>query len=101
MDMSNNNAAVVGAAVGGMMSLAQPTLGGGGGGGGGGGALPSDPQTLLMLKTKLGLDDMRHSLVLQIAQATGLNYQFSAQCLNETNWDANGAMEAFNAARVR
>ncbi|KAJ3406968.1 Protein kinase, partial [Chytridiales sp. JEL 0842] len=62
--------------------------------------LPADPSALEMMKTKMGLNDQQHQLVLQVAQASGLNYQFAAQCLNETQWDGNQAMEAFNAARA-
>ncbi|KAJ3134387.1 nuclear mRNA export, poly(A)+RNA binding protein [Physocladia obscura] len=63
------------------------------------GALPSDMGTLAQLKNAFQLDDAKHSLVLQLAQTTGLNYQFAAQCLNEVGWNGEAAMSAFNSVR--
>ncbi|KAI9346491.1 hypothetical protein BDR26DRAFT_855669 [Obelidium mucronatum] len=67
--------------------------------GSGGGALPNDVNILLALKNAHGLDDSKHNIVVQLAQATGLNYQFAAQCLNEVGWNGDAAMNAFNSVR--
>ncbi|KAJ3391875.1 hypothetical protein HDU84_005226 [Entophlyctis sp. JEL0112] len=63
-------------------------------------ALPSDLAVLSALKNHFQLDDAKHALVIQLAQATGLNYQFSAQCLNDLGWNRDSAFAAFNSARV-
>ncbi|KAJ3029909.1 UNVERIFIED_CONTAM: Ethanolamine kinase 1 [Siphonaria sp. JEL0065] len=75
------------------------TVAPGGGASGGGGALPNDLNVLLALKNAHGLDDAKHNIVVQLAQATGLNYQFAAQCLNEVGWNGDAAMGAFNSVR--
>ncbi|KAJ3311808.1 nuclear mRNA export, poly(A)+RNA binding protein [Blyttiomyces sp. JEL0837] len=63
------------------------------------GALPNDGNILAALKNGFGLDDAKHNLVLQLAQATGLNYQFACRCLTQTQWDPSAAMNAFSQVR--
>ncbi|KAI8998170.1 hypothetical protein BC832DRAFT_566370 [Gaertneriomyces semiglobifer] len=64
-----------------------------------GGASPA-PQlpnmtTLRQLQLNHQLDDARQNAVIEFAKATGLNYQFSLQCLSETGWQLPAAMQAY------
>ncbi|KAI8824382.1 uncharacterized protein EV422DRAFT_519926 [Fimicolochytrium jonesii] len=54
-----------------------------------------DPTLLKQLQLQYQLDDVRQSQVIEFARATGLNYQFSLQCLSETGWSTPAAMQAY------
>ncbi|KAI9366015.1 hypothetical protein DFJ73DRAFT_806682 [Zopfochytrium polystomum] len=64
------------------------------------GALPNDPAVLYALMQSLNLTAAQHELVCQLARETGLNYQFAAQCLSQTDWEPPKAMEAFLNVRA-
>ncbi|KAI8918953.1 hypothetical protein BC831DRAFT_481597 [Entophlyctis helioformis] len=58
-----------------------------------------DPATLQQLKAQHNLSDQQHHLVVEFSKATGLNFQFSLQCLQETAWIQDRAMQAFVNAK--
>ena len=61
--------------------------------------LPSDPNTLEHLRVSHGLQEAQHAQVIQFARVTGLNYMFSLQCLAESQWSNEHALQAFNNAK--
>ncbi|KAI8839818.1 hypothetical protein BJ741DRAFT_598756 [Chytriomyces cf. hyalinus JEL632] len=65
------------------------------------GALPSDVNVLLAFKNHFGLDDAKHNLVVQLAQATGLNYQMAGECLENAGWNGQAAIETFHAYKAQ
>ncbi|KAK9899643.1 NTF2-like protein [Cystobasidium minutum MCA 4210] len=46
------------------------------------------------------LTESQQSMMTQLHQASGLNAQFCFQCLTETGWDLQAAIQAFQAARA-
>ncbi|KAJ3055798.1 nuclear mRNA export, poly(A)+RNA binding protein [Rhizophlyctis rosea] len=59
-----------------------------------------DEATLRTYQLQHNLTDQQHSQIIALARATGMNYQFSLQCLNETQWSMNAAQQAFNSSRA-
>ncbi|TPX55254.1 hypothetical protein PhCBS80983_g05475 [Powellomyces hirtus] len=55
-----------------------------------------DLTVLKQLQLHHQLDDARQNQVIEFSTATGLNYQFSLQCLAETGWSAPAAMQAYH-----
>ncbi|KAJ3154893.1 nuclear mRNA export, poly(A)+RNA binding protein [Geranomyces michiganensis] len=54
-----------------------------------------DAAVLKQLQIHHQLTDERQSAVIKFSTATGLNYQFSLDCLAQNNWSAEGAMQAY------
>ncbi|KAJ3086993.1 nuclear mRNA export, poly(A)+RNA binding protein, partial [Quaeritorhiza haematococci] len=63
-------------------------------------SLPFPVLILHLLSTLPTQNDIQHQQLIQFAQSTGLNYQFTLQCLTETGWDSNRAMAAFESAKA-
>ncbi|KXS16788.1 hypothetical protein M427DRAFT_133866 [Gonapodya prolifera JEL478] len=58
-----------------------------------------DPLDAQQRKVALGLDDLQHAKVLTLSAQTNLTYNYSCQCLVETQWDFDRALAAFNAVK--
>ncbi|KAJ3004756.1 nuclear mRNA export, poly(A)+RNA binding protein [Thoreauomyces humboldtii] len=58
-----------------------------------------DPATLKNLQMHHQLDDARQQQLIEFSMATGLNYTYSLQCLSETGWVQQAAMQAFENAK--
>ncbi|KAK5667458.1 nuclear mRNA export, poly(A)+RNA binding protein, variant 2 [Batrachochytrium dendrobatidis] len=58
-----------------------------------------DEQTLLQYRIRDNLNEQQHTLVVEFAKATGLNYSYSLLCLQQTGWSAEAAGQAFLTAK--
>ncbi|KAJ3153566.1 nuclear mRNA export, poly(A)+RNA binding protein [Geranomyces variabilis] len=54
-----------------------------------------DATVLKQLQIHHQLDDERQATIIKFATATGLNYQFSLDCLAQNNWSADAAMHSY------
>ncbi|KAJ3169329.1 nuclear mRNA export, poly(A)+RNA binding protein [Geranomyces variabilis] len=54
-----------------------------------------DATVLKQLQIHHQLDDERQAIIIKFATATGLNYQFSLDCLAQNNWSADAAMHSY------
>ncbi|KAI9098686.1 hypothetical protein DFS34DRAFT_618521 [Phlyctochytrium arcticum] len=59
-----------------------------------------DLATLRNLQMQHGLDDTRQHQVIEFSKVTGLNYSYSLQCLSETGWSMNDAMQAYQNVKA-
>jgi len=46
-------------------------------------------------------DNTKQSLALSFSQKSGMNLRFSAQCLEENNWDFDKAAQVFSDAKAK
>lgn len=46
------------------------------------------------------LDDTRKAMMVELRNRTGLNETYTLLCLEETGWDLNAALAAFESAKV-
>ncbi|KAI8893731.1 hypothetical protein BC833DRAFT_270179 [Globomyces pollinis-pini] len=60
--------------------------------------LPPEP-LLSQYQVTNGLNDVQHQHVIMFSQGTGLNYQFSLQCLNENSFNLEQAHQMFQNAK--
>ncbi|KAJ3034444.1 nuclear mRNA export, poly(A)+RNA binding protein [Rhizophlyctis rosea] len=58
-----------------------------------------DMTTLAAMQAQNGLSNEQQNQVIEFARHTGLNYQFSLQCLRETGWNGAAALDAFTRVR--